>query len=120
MEERIASPGWELLHGADRLLTEVIAGRDLLRHWLRLCVAMAACAALYGAVLGSWHGPRLAAYDAVKLPLVLLLTAALTVGFAWTAAAALGLPLRFGQVAVLTFLALCCGQAARGKGWSSG
>jgi hypothetical protein len=107
MEERTASPGWELLHGADRLLTEVIAGRDLLRHWLRLCVAMAACAALYGAVLGSWHGSRLAAYDAVKLPLVLLLTAALTVGFAWTAAAALGLPLRFGQVAVLTFLALC-------------
>jgi hypothetical protein len=106
MEERIASPGWELLHGADRLLTEVIAGRDLLRHWLRLCLAMAVCAALYGAVLGLWHGPRLAAYDAVKLPLVLLLTSALTVGFAWTAAAVLGLPLRFGQVAVLTFLAL--------------
>jgi hypothetical protein len=106
MEERIASPGWELLHGADRLLTEVIAGRDLLRHWVRLCVAMAACAALYDAVLGLWHGPRLAAYDAVKLPLVLLLTSALTVGFAWTAAAVLGLPLRFGQVAVLTFLAL--------------
>ena len=106
MKERIASPGWEFLHGADRLLAEVIAGRDLLRHWLRLCLAMAVCAALYGAVLGLWHGPRLAAYDAVKLPLVLLLTAALTVGFAWTAAAVLGLPLRFGQVAVLTFLAL--------------
>jgi hypothetical protein len=106
MVERLASPGWELLHGADRLLAEVIAGRNLLRHWLRLCVAMAACAALYGAVLGLWHGPRLALYDAVKLPLVLLLTSALTVGFAWIAAAVLGLPLRFGQVAVLTFLAL--------------
>ena len=106
MVERLASPGWELLHGADRLLAEVIAGRNLLRHWLRLCVAMALCAALYGAVLGLWHGPRLALYDAVKLPLVLLLTTALTVGFAWTAAAVLGLPLRFGQVAVLTFLAL--------------
>ena len=107
MEERLtASPAWELLHGADRLLTEVIAGRDLLHHWVRLCVTMTACAALYGAVLGLWHGPRLAAFDALKLPLVLLLTSALTVGFAWTAAAALGLPLRFGQVAVLTFLAL--------------
>jgi len=107
MEESLAaSPAWELLHGADRLLTEVIAGRDLLRHWMRLCVTMAACAAVYGAVLGLWHGPRLAAFDALKLPLVLLLTSALTVGFAWTAAAALGLPLRFGQVAVLTFLAL--------------
>ena len=110
MVERLASPGWELLHGADRLLAEVIAGRNLLRHWLRLCLAMAACAALYGAVLGLWHGPRLALYDAVKLPLVLLLTSALTVGFAWTAAAVLGLPLRFGQVAVLTFLALTVGS----------
>lgn len=106
MEERIASPAWELLHGADRLLNEVIAGRDLPRHWARLCVGMTVCAALYGTVLGLWHGTQLAAYDALKLPLVLLLTSALTVGFAWTAAAALGLPLRFGQVAVLTFLAL--------------
>ena len=46
MVERLASPGWELLHGADRLLAEVIAGRNLLRHWLRLCVGMAACAAV--------------------------------------------------------------------------
>jgi hypothetical protein len=71
---------------------------------------MTVCASAYGAVLGLWHGPELAFYCAVKLPLVLLLTSALTVAFAWMAAAVLGLPLRFGQVAVLTFLALAVGS----------
>lgn len=108
--ERVAIPGWELLHGVDSLLAEVVEGRNLLRHWVRFCVAMTLCAALYGGVLGLWHGSRLALFDAIKLPLVLLLTSALTVGFAWTAAALLGLPLRFGQVAVLTFLALAVGS----------
>lgn len=95
-----------LLRGGDDLLADMLAGRRLLHHWLRLCLGMILCAAVYGAVLGFWHGPRLAAYAAVKLPLVLLLTAALTVGFGWIAATVLGLPLRFGQVTVLTFLAL--------------
>ena len=101
-----AATGWELLRGADAFLLEIAAGRNLLRHWMRLCLGMTACAATYGAVLGYWHGSELAFYSAIKLPLVLLLTSALTVAFAWTAAALLGLPLRFGQVAVLTFLAL--------------
>lgn len=106
MDEPIAATGWELLRGADAFLAEIAAGRNLLRHWLRLCLGMTACAATYGAVLGFWHGPELAFYGAVKLPLVLLVTSALTVAFAWTAAALLGLPLRFGQVVVITFLAL--------------
>ena len=96
----------DLLRGAGDLLSEVNAGRALLRSWLGLCLVMVAASAAYGAVLGSWHGPRLAAYVAFKLPLVLLLTSAATVPFSWTGAAVLGLPLRLGQVAVLTFLAL--------------
>ncbi|HSK79274.1 MAG TPA: hypothetical protein VLQ45_22670 [Thermoanaerobaculia bacterium] len=100
-----------LLGGADALLADLLAGRRLLHHWIRLSLGMILCAAVYGAVLGFWHGPRLAAYAAVKLPLVLLLTAALTVGFGWIASALLGLPLRFGQVTVLTFLALATGSA---------
>lgn len=67
---------------------------------------MVVCAALYGAVLGSWHGPRLATYVAVKLPLVLLVTAALTVMLSFLLSSLLGVPLRFGQVAVLIFLGL--------------
>lgn len=99
-----------MLHGSDGLIAEVVTGRRLWYHWIRLSLSMILCAATYGAVLGLWHGPRLAAYSAVKLPLVLLLTSALTVAFSWLAATLLGLPLRFGQVAVLTFLALAAGS----------
>ncbi|MFL6193351.1 MAG: hypothetical protein ACJ75H_04225 [Thermoanaerobaculia bacterium] len=110
MGEGAAATAWGLLRGAEVFLADIAAGRNLLRYWVRLCLGMTVCAALYGAVLGFWHGPELALYSAVKLPAVLLLTSALTVAFAWTAAAVLGLPLRFGQVAVLTFLALAVGS----------
>src|SRR3954447_12508004 len=99
-----------MLRGADSLLDEVVAGRRLLQIWVRLCLGMAVCSAVYGAVLGGWHGPRLAVYSAIKLPLVLLLTSALTVAFSWIASLLLGLRLRFGQVAVLTFLSLAAGS----------
>jgi hypothetical protein len=92
--------------GFESLLADVAAGRSLGRRWLALAGIMTACAALYGAVFGMWHGPEMSFYVAVKLPLVLLLTSALTVGFAWTGARALGVPLGLGQVTVLTVLAL--------------
>jgi len=57
-------------------------GRDL--------ALLAAAAALYGAVLGSWTSPRLALYAAVKLPLVLLATCALTLAVNALVAALLG------------------------------
>jgi hypothetical protein len=50
-------------------------------------------AATYGAVLGSWHGGRLSLYAAIKLPLLLLATAALTGLFNALVARAFGLPL---------------------------
>jgi hypothetical protein len=91
------------------LIDDILGGRRLGATWLRLCAVMAAGAATYGAVCGMWNGARLSAYVAIKLPLVLLLTSALTVGLSWLVAALLGLPLRFGQVGVLTFLALASG-----------
>lgn len=100
----------DLLEGAGNLLDEVAAGRALFRGWLALSLLMILSAAAYGAVLGMWHGPKLAVYVAVKLPLVLLLTSALTVPFSWAGSALLGLPLRVGQVVVLTFLALAAGS----------
>lgn len=99
-------PWRDLARDARFLLEDVAAGRGLARHWLRLCLVTAAGAAAYGAVLGLWHGPELALYVAIKLPLVLLLTSGLTLFFSWMVTALLGLPLRFGQVAVLTFLTL--------------
>lgn len=97
----IAAPG--------ALFDDILAGRRIGATWLRLCIVMAAAAAVYGAVCGMWNGARLSAYVAVKLPLALLLTSAFTVVLSWMVAALSGLPLRFGQVAVLTFLALTVG-----------
>lgn len=95
-----------LLHRGDELLAHILSEQPLGRTLAELTLVMALSAAGYGAILGMWHGPRLAAYDAVKLPLVLVLTSSLTVLFSWMAAQALSLPLRFAQVTVLTFLAL--------------
>ncbi|HEY6323331.1 MAG TPA: hypothetical protein VJA16_17445 [Thermoanaerobaculia bacterium] len=97
----IAAPG--------ELFDDILAGRRIGATWLRLCLVMSAAAAIYGAVCGMWNGARLAAYVAIKLPLALLLTSTFTVVLSWMVAALYGLPLRFGQVAVLTFLALAAG-----------
>src|SRR5579863_4236212 len=94
----IAAPG--------AVLEDILAGSNLGATWLRLCMVMAAAAAIYGAVCGMWNGARLSVYVAIKLPLLLLLTSALTMVLSWMVAALSGLPLRFGQVAALTFLAL--------------
>src|SRR5258708_4516156 len=95
-----------LLHRRDHLLTHILGTQPLGRTLAELTLLMAVSAAGYGAVLGMWHGTRLATYDALKLPLVLILTSAFTLFFSWVAARALKVPLRFAQVAVLTFLAL--------------
>src|SRR5471030_2754814 len=95
-----------LLHRREELLAHILSTRPLGRTLAELTLLMAISAAGYGAVLGMWHGVRLAAYDAVKLPLVLVLTSSFTVCFSWVAAVALSVPLRFAQVTVLTFLAL--------------
>jgi hypothetical protein len=95
-----------LLHRRDQLLTYILSQQPLGRTLAELTLLMAISAAGYGAILGMWHGTRLATYDAVKLPLVLVLTSSFTMLFSWVAALALSVPLRFAQVAVLTFLAL--------------
>jgi hypothetical protein len=101
----------DALRWREGLLDDVLAGRALARTWMGLVLVLVPCAALYGAVFGSWHGPRLAAYVAVKFPLVLLATAALTLPLNWALAALTRSPLRFGQVAVLTFLCLTLASA---------
>src|SRR6266540_874359 len=95
-----------LLHARDLLITQILGGYPLGRTFAELTLLMVVSAGAYGAVLGMWHGARLATYDAIKLPLVLVLTSSLTMLFSWVAALALNVPLRFAQVAALTFLAL--------------
>lgn len=64
------------------------------------------CGAFYGASLGAWHDARLAAYTAMKVPLLLLATAALTALFNWIVAALIGLPMDFGNSIELSLLPL--------------
>ena len=61
-----------LLHRRDELLSHILGPRPLGRTLVELTLLMAISAAGYGAVLGMWHGTRLAAYDAIKLPVVLI------------------------------------------------
>jgi hypothetical protein len=96
----------QLLSGRERLLDRVLGDEPFTPIFGQLVIVMIGGAALYGAVLGSWHGARLAAYDALKLPLVLLLTSAFTMLFSWVASRAFGIALRFSHVALLTFTGL--------------
>ena len=80
--------------------------RDTTRHVAMLVATIIVLGAIYGAVLGSWHGARLASYVAIKIPLMLLITAAITALFNWIIAALLGLPMRLRQIVALTLLPL--------------
>ncbi len=90
----------------EALLDELARDVDLGAKLAATVAAMVAGAALYGAALGLWRGGAQVAYAAIKLPLVLIVTATLTMVFNWMAAVLLGLKIRFAQVAVLSFLAL--------------
>ena len=98
--------GSRLASWREGALEDVLESRALGALWLALLAVTCGCAAVYGAVFGSWHGARLALFVAVKFPLVLLATSALTLPFNWTLAVAARAPLTFRQVAVLTFLTL--------------
>ena len=64
------------------------------------------CGALYGASLGAWHDFRLACYTALKVPLLLFATAALTALFNWIIASMIGLHLRFAESIEMSLLPL--------------
>lgn len=100
------APVHTLLTWRGGLLDDIAASRNLAGHAAALAAVMIAGAAGYGVVLGAWHGPRLALYCAIKLPLVLILTTLITIAFSWVAALLLGLALRLSQVVVLNLLAL--------------
>ncbi|MCP4657960.1 MAG: hypothetical protein GY856_21335 [bacterium] len=87
-------------------LDELLRGVDLMPKLVALVAVMAAGASIYGAVIGMWRGGQQVIWAAIKLPLVLITTSALTMVFNWMAAVLWGLRVRFVQVAALTFLAL--------------
>jgi hypothetical protein len=88
------------------LLGELRLDRETPRHLAMLVGTIVGFGAVYGAVLGSWHGARLSTYVAIKIPLMLLTTAAITSLFNWIIAALLGLPMRLRQIVALTLMPL--------------
>ena len=95
-----------LERGRRALLDDLRLDRDLTKHVAMLIVSTIVCGAVYGAVLGSWHGTRLAVYVAIKVPLLMLSTAAITALFNWIIAALLGLRMRIAQTFALTLVPL--------------
>jgi len=95
-----------LERGRKALLDDLRLDRDIGRHVAALILSTIVFGAIYGAVLGSWHGIRLAAYVAVKVPLLMLATAAITALFNWIVAALLGLRMRMAQTFALTLVPL--------------
>lgn len=88
------------------LLDELLLGRNVWGHLATLVGTTIVFGAVYGAVLGSWHGSRLAIYVAIKIPLLMISTAAVTALFNWIVAVLLGLPLRPPQTFALTLVPL--------------
>lgn len=106
MTRGLAAPFRKVLSWRAGLFDDLAASRHLAGHAGALLFVMIAGAAGYGVVLGAWHGPRLAAYCAIKLPLVLVLTTAITMAFSWVGGQLLGLRLRIAQVVVLNLFTL--------------
>jgi hypothetical protein len=76
---------------------EVRAQRVGWPELLRLALFIMFACAVYGAVLAGWRSVRLAAYVAIKLPVLFLATTALVSLFNWMLALLLGAALRFRQ-----------------------
>jgi hypothetical protein len=77
-----------------------------LKTWCRLLILLVLGGGVYGGLMGMWHGWPLALYVGLKLPLVLLITAALTLCLNWLTAQLLGLRLGWGEAALWTLRAL--------------
>ena len=95
-----------LLTDRQAVLDDLVAGRNLVRRAGELLLLMAIGSSVYGAVLGLWRGPTQACFAFVKLPLVLLVTSALTMVFNWMLALLMGVRMSFAQATALTMLCL--------------
>ena len=77
-------------------------GRRLLAHVGVVVVATA----VYGAVLAAWRSPLMAAYVAVKLPVVFVVSTLVVSAFCWMAGLLTGADLRYGEVLHSVFSAM--------------
>lgn len=109
MLARIATSGSAGPRSAADGGAKVDAGRDLASLTRVMVATIAACMAIVGAAIGSYRGGVQIAYAAVKLPLVMLGTAALSAPALTALGAALGRRVRLAADLALVIAALAFG-----------
>jgi hypothetical protein len=95
-----------LLRNRDAFWTALREGRLRRRDLAALVAFVVFACAVYGVALAGWRSPRLAAYVAVKLPILFVGTTAVVAVFNWMVAAALGAGLRFRSMLFVVFAAM--------------
>lgn len=99
----------QLLRDRAAMLARIMAGKDLAAITRTMVVAIAVAMAIVGAALGSYRGGIQIGYAAIKLPLVLLGTAALSAPALTAVGAALGRRARLTTDLTLVITALAFG-----------
>jgi hypothetical protein len=99
----------QLLRDRDAILARIAAGKDLAATMKVMVATIAVCMAIVGAALGSYRGGVQIGYAAIKLPLVLLGTAALSAPALTAIGAAAGRRVRLTADLVLVVTALAFG-----------
>ncbi len=99
----------QLLRDRDTILARITSGKDLAATMKVMVATIAVCMAIVGAALGSYRGGVQIGYAAIKLPLVLLGTAALAAPALTAIGAAAGRPARLAGDLVLVVTALAFG-----------
>jgi hypothetical protein len=99
----------ELLRDRDAILRRVAAGVDLATTMRVMLATIVVAMAAVGAALGTFHGDRQIAYAAIKLPLVLIGTAALSAPALTAIGAALGRESRLAVDLAIVTTALAFG-----------
>ena len=99
----------QLLRDRDSMLAKIAAGRDLAAIVRVMVATIAIAMAIVGAAIGSYRGGVQIGYAAIKLPLVLLGTAALSAPALTALGAALGRRVRLAADLALVITALAFG-----------
>jgi hypothetical protein len=99
----------QLLRDRDSILARIAAGRDLAAIMRAMVATIAIAMAIVGAALGSYRGGVQIGYAAIKLPLVLLGTAALSAPALTAIGASLGRRARLSADLALVVTALAFG-----------
>ncbi|HEY0991041.1 MAG TPA: hypothetical protein VGD80_28510, partial [Kofleriaceae bacterium] len=98
-----------LLRDREAMLARIRKGSDLAAIMRTMIATIAVCMAIVGAALGSYRGGAQIGYAAIKLPIVLLGTAALSAPALSAIGAALGRPSRLSADLALVMAALAFG-----------